>query len=114
MSSEPDHRTRGTDKAELPVWLERLRGWVELSDSPEDWGAVITLGPCPKCREGFTQNCEEAPGIQNVTLAVCAKCSHLWCLECQAELSIESPVCNRGDGAQRTIGRREHADAMDG
>ena len=74
------------------------------------------VGECPRCGSINTHDCEAqhfeinpldpkeliktgsscgvAQEIDDNTVGHCDDCDYLWCLECGAELSIDSPFCN--------------------
>jgi hypothetical protein len=74
----------------------------------------ILVGPCPRCGSLNTHDCEAptfeleeaeekivkfgsecgvAREIDDNTIGHCDDCDYLGCLECEAELKIDSPVC---------------------
>ena len=52
------------------------------AESPEEFLREIFIGQCPKCGSRDSRDCEEVPGIENITLALCNTCGYLWCTEC--------------------------------
>ena len=52
------------------------------AETPEDFVWEIFVGECPQCGSKDTRDCEEVPGIEDITLGFCNKCGHLWCSEC--------------------------------
>jgi hypothetical protein len=76
---------------------------------------MFLVGECPRCGSNNTHDCEAqhfevnpldpreliktgsscgvAQEVDDITVGHCDDCDYLWCLECGAELSIDSPVC---------------------
>jgi hypothetical protein len=46
----------------------------------------ILVGPCPKCGNQKTMDCEGIEGIDDPTVGLCKRCGFLWCTECGSAL----------------------------
>ncbi len=52
------------------------------AQSVEEFISEIFVGECPKCGSKATKDCEEATGIEDMTVGLCENCGYLWCTEC--------------------------------
>ncbi|MFW5923282.1 MAG: zinc-ribbon domain-containing protein [Planctomycetota bacterium] len=66
-------------------------------DTAEEAARSIMVGDCPACLSSNTNDCENDPDIQDISVGQCLDCGYIWCLECGQELSCEDPVCGHWD-----------------
>jgi hypothetical protein len=75
------------------AWLDKLERMASDAPAAERFADVVMVGLCPSCGSDATSDCEDAPGIDDLTVGICTSCIHLWCLECGTALSFREPSC---------------------
>jgi hypothetical protein len=56
------------------------------AETAEEFAWEILVGPCPKCGNDKTRDCEGIAGIDDPTVGLCKRCGFSWCSECGASL----------------------------
>jgi hypothetical protein len=84
-----------TDLLAMIGALRRDIGWmIEKAIKPtslineEQFLAEVMTGKCPRCGSGQIKDCRRTEPINDVTVGLCMKCGHLWCLECGRSLVV--------------------------
>jgi len=90
MKPEDELRKFGVND-QLLEWLRRL---AAAAPTAERFADLAMVGPCPACGSDATSDCDESPGIDDMTVGICTSCAHLWCLECGSSLSFSNPTCS--------------------
>lgn len=90
----------------LPAETSRyLAELVRTSASGEEFAAAAVCGPCPRCEGTRTLDCDDVPGIEDPTVALCTTCGYLWCVECRRPLTGTScahwDICEKCDDATK-------------
>ena len=75
---------------------DELMRLAQEADSEDEFVRSVFVGDCPRCASDQTAMSEEADGEEDLTVGVCKACGHLWCLECDRELT-PGTVCGHWD-----------------
>ncbi len=82
---------------ELPDEVRSILDDAATGDiSEEEFIRLAFVGDCPSCESKDTTSCDEVEGIDDPTVAMCNKCSYLWCTECGMELE-KGETCGHWD-----------------
>lgn len=65
-----------------PELINGLRDTFEKSATGEEFVNQIMVGDCPTCGSSNTDDCEDDPDIDDISLGRCFDCGQVWCPDC--------------------------------